>query len=77
LELEVQLNTVGSSDGAVRFWVNGTQTLNQTGVNIRGSFPTAAGVISFGRAANRYNYAVMDEYRYWDDMVISTSYVGP
>ncbi|MGA2631633.1 MAG: polysaccharide lyase, partial [Terriglobia bacterium] len=77
LELEVQLNTPGSSDGAVRFWVNGTQVLNQTGVNIRGSFTTGAGVISFGRQADRTNYNPVNEYRYWNDMVISTSYVGP
>jgi hypothetical protein len=77
LELEVKLNTPGSADGVVNFWVNGNQVLNKTDVNLRGSYTTGAGCISFGRQSNRYNYDPIDEYRYWDDIVISTSYVGP
>ncbi len=72
LEMEVKLNTPGNSDGAINFWVNGTQMLSRTGVNLRGSFTTGTGVLSFGQQTNRYNYDPIDEYRYWDDLVIST-----
>jgi len=77
LEMEVQLNTPGSSDGAIKFWANGSQVWQMTGLNLRGGFTTGAGQASFGRQTNRYNYNPIDEYRYWDDLVVSTSYVGP
>ena len=80
LELEMQLNTPSAGptyDGRYTLWVNGTQVSSGTGKNWRGTCSEAAGYLSFGRQSDRNNYDPIDEYRYWDDIVISTSYVGP
>jgi len=77
LELEILLNTPGSSDGRLTLWVNGTQAYQQTGVNLRGSYTSSAGWVHVGVQTDRGAYLPVDEYRYWDDIVISTSYVGP
>jgi hypothetical protein len=77
LELEVQLNTPGSFDGIGRIWVNGVQVLSRTDLNFRDSCTTPVSGFFLGNQADRGNYAVVDEYRYWDDVVISQSYIGP
>ncbi len=77
LELEVQLNTPNTSDGIVRLWVNGTLAAENTAYAVRGPWSSSATFFSFGRQAQRWNYALIDEYRYWDDIVISSSYIGP
>jgi hypothetical protein len=77
LELEVQLNTPGSFDGIGRIWVNGVQVLSRTDLNFRDSCTTPVTYIGIGNQADRQNYNAVDEYRYWDDVVISQSYIGP
>ncbi|MFB3921521.1 MAG: putative Ig domain-containing protein [Terriglobia bacterium] len=77
IEVEIQLNTPGASDGILRLWVNGTQAYSNTAYNFRGTCTGPISFFSVGRQMNRYNYDVVDEYRYWDDIVISTSYIGP
>jgi hypothetical protein len=77
LEIEVQLNTPGMSDGLVTLWLNGTQVWQKTGLNLRGSYTTGIQYTSPGRQVNRYNYNPISEYRYWDDIVMSTGYIGP
>jgi len=77
IEVEIQLNTPGASDGIFRLWVNGVQAYSNTAYNFRGTCPDPIGFFSVGRQANRFNYDVIDEYRYWDDVVISNSYIGP
>ncbi|MGA2261673.1 MAG: putative Ig domain-containing protein, partial [Acidobacteriota bacterium] len=77
IELGVQLNTPGLSDGVVTLWVDGTQVAQNSGYNIRGNCTTGTQFISIGRQSQRNNYNVIDEYRYWDDIVVSGSYIGP
>jgi hypothetical protein len=77
IENEIQLNTSGNTDGVWRIWVNGTQVYNGTGLNLVGTCGNPISFFSVGRQTNRGNYDVVDEYRYWDDVVISQSYIGP
>jgi hypothetical protein len=77
IELEVQANTPGSSDGILTLWINGTQVWQKTGVNLRGTATTGIQAVRVGEQVNRYNYNPINEYRYWDDIVISTSYIQP
>jgi hypothetical protein len=77
LELEIKANTPGLSDGVLTLWVNGTQVWQTTTANLRGSYTTGIGHIKTGDQADRGNYLPVDEYRYWDDIVISTSHIGP
>ena len=75
LELEIQLNTPGNADGLVNFWVDGVQKLHHPNVNLIGTSTAGVGYVSFGRQSDRFNFIPIDEYRYWDDIVISTA--GP
>ena len=77
IENEVQLNTPGLSDGIVRVWVDGVLAISSTSVNIRGSKTTKTVRIQPGRQVDRQNFLPADEYRYWDDVVVSDSYIGP
>jgi hypothetical protein len=77
LELEVQLNTPGNSDGIGRIWVNGTKVLDRADLNYRDSCTTPVTGFFLGNQADRTNYDVVDEYRYWDDVKISRAYIGP
>lgn len=76
LEVEVVLNTPGVEDGIVRVWINGTRVIEDITVNIRGTCNTGCGYISFGRQADRTAGNVVDENRYWDDIVVASYYIG-
>jgi hypothetical protein len=75
VELGIGMNTPGLSDGWIKFWVNGTQYMNATGLNLRGTCSNTWRRIEVGVQANRSNFDPVDEERYWDDVVISTT--GP
>jgi len=75
LELRVKLDTGGSGNGIIQVWVNGTKVLDVTHA-IRGSFTTGGNWFGFGKQAS-ISSGTVNEYRYWDDIVISTGYVGP
>jgi hypothetical protein len=73
VQMELQLNTPGAADGIIRIWLNGALVYEVTNASIRGTCSTPLSFFSVGRQSNRYNYSVVDEYRYWDDIAISTS----
>lgn len=75
LQFEMQLNTPGQLDGVARVWVNGVQTYANTAMNLRGICSTPISFFSVGEQANRYNYNLLDELRYWDDIAFSTSFI--
>jgi hypothetical protein len=78
LQIEVQTNTpsaTGPYNGIVRVWVNGTQVLNRTDFKVNGACTTPVSVVSFGRQSNRYNYQTIDEFRFWDNIAVGTSYI--
>ena len=84
LELELQANTPGAFDGLFNVWIQKVgvdpipiKMLSGTGVSFRGSQTTGMGLIRIGEQADRQNWQVVDELRYWDDIKISTSYIGP
>lgn len=77
IENEIQLNSSGVADGVWRIWVNGNKVWDGTGLNLIGSCGTSISFFSVGRQTDRARYDVVDEYRYWDDVVISQSYIGP
>jgi hypothetical protein len=81
LEIEVQLNTPvpdpGPYDGIFRAWLNGTNVLDRTDFKVNGNCSTPFRYFSVGRQTNRYNYQAIDEYRYWDDVIIADAYIGP
>jgi hypothetical protein len=87
LEMETRINDSGVNNGIARIWVaqaghTPTLILNQTSLNYKvsdpgcGNFPTSFQV---GMQANRIGVKtnIVDEDRYWDDVVIGDAYIGP
>jgi len=58
-------------------WVDGQTVWERDGLNLRGNYNTPITRVEVGRQADRLNYARVDEYRYWDDISVDTSYIGP
>ena len=77
IENEVWLNTPGLSDGVVRVWVDGSLVISSTTVNIRGSKTTRIARVQPGRQVDRAQFLPVDEYRYWDDVIVADAYIGP
>lgn len=79
IELEIQNDTATAPpwNGVVRLWVNGVKTWENTSIDLNRGTNYAIGTFLFGQQGFRPNYNVLNEYRYWDDIVISSSYVGP
>jgi len=77
VEVYVKPNTPGLSDGELRVYVNGTELtdLQSLNVNLRGTCTTGINRIAVGTQVDRFNYLNVDEYRYWKNIVISTT--GP
>jgi hypothetical protein len=84
VEVEVLANTPGLDDGLLRMWVQAmgvdpspilvVQLLNY---NIRGSYTAGLSRFGVGNQADRQGWAVVDEERYWDDVVVGDAYIGP
>ena len=77
VEMEVQANTPGSCarDGYVNVWVNGTQVLHRTGMNVRGNDTSGSQNFQIGDQLDSGVTNAIEEYRYWDDIAIGDAYV--
>jgi hypothetical protein len=74
-EMEVKVNTSGTTDGLYRLWANDTLIVERTNVDLRGS------------TGDKINEMMLDCYwnggspkaqnRYYDNLVISTQKIGP
>jgi hypothetical protein len=73
IKMEIKTNTNSSSpwNGVCNIWVNGTQVFNVTGFDFNRNTTDPLRDFRVGMQANRTNWNVMDEYRYWDDVVIT------
>lgn len=76
-ELRIKLNALGKSDGLVEFWVDGVPIARKDNINIRGNNNYKINNVlvggwysNSGKNSNQYNY------RYIDDLVISTTPIG-
>lgn len=77
IEMEIKNNTIGLSDGEIRFYIDGVQKLEALNQNIRLSSPLGLNLIFVGQQVNRYNGTFAHELRFWDDIKIADAYVGP
>jgi hypothetical protein len=84
VEVEVQVNTPGQADGLIRMWVQGIgvdpspiKVIEVRNQEVRGAWTTGITRFGVGDQADRLNYIVIDEERYWDDVVVADAYVGP
>lgn len=75
LEVETKLNTPGLADGDFRLWLDGAVMFERRNIVLRASARPLSSV-EFGRQADRVARAVIDEDRYWDNIVISRTRIG-
>ena len=75
VEVELKLNSVGKNDGLVRLWLDGNLELERTALTFRID-NKPFGWIEIGRQIDRNDGLEHYEDRYWDDITISSTYVG-
>jgi hypothetical protein len=77
VEQEALLNTPGVADGTYRLWVDGVLKYQNTAISLRGIGINNTISLQIGTQVNRSSYFVVHEKRYFDDVKISTAYIGP
>ncbi len=73
-EVMVKLNTPGSNDGEQAFWVDGREIFRQTGIRWRDTRNLRLNLLMLDVYIHR---ARQDNTCWFDDVVISTDYIGP
>lgn len=74
--LEVELDATPPPGSQVfRLWINGNLSYEATNLTLTKTTDTL-GTVEFGRQIDFVNNST-SEYRYWDDIALSTSYIGP
>ncbi|MHC4740115.1 MAG: hypothetical protein ACYS9Y_14495, partial [Planctomycetota bacterium] len=76
IEVRLELNTVGQSDGEVQYWVDGVEDLYVTGLDLQAENNNGKGLnmIMWGCYWNDGSPA--DQSRFYDNIVISTAPIG-
>lgn len=77
IETECKLNTPsvsGPYDGIFRVWLNGVKVFDDPAFKVNGNCSGGFNYFSFGRQVDDSD--AVDEYRYWDDIIISASQIG-
>jgi hypothetical protein len=79
IEMEIQNNTAPASpwNGEVRIWVNGTKVFEALGASLNRQYDYPLKLFIIGQQADRINWDPVDEYRFWDDIVLADAYIGP
>jgi len=84
LEIEFLQNSgVDTPDGEVRVWMTPeggatTKVIEQTGINWSGNCSDGVGQMSLGYQVNASAITeIVDEDRFWDDVVVGDAYIGP
>lgn len=77
VEMEVAVNTPGASDGVVNVWIDGILRISSTTAHIRGTDTGGLQNMRFGVQTDNTGTNTVEEYRYWDDIVIAKEYIGP
>ena len=76
-ELHVKLNTPGKSDGVVECWVDGILKAKKYDINIQGNYNHKINsVLVGGWYSNSGSNSNQWNYRYIDDIIVSTEYIG-
>lgn len=75
IEVELRLNTPSANDGELRFWLDGVKEYERVGFAARID-NNPVGRVRIGAQINRHDLLERREDRYWDDIVISSTYNG-
>jgi hypothetical protein len=79
LETRVKYNTnaVAPFNGEVQIWINGTSVYNQGTWSLNRNTTYHLRLFRYGEQVDRLNYLPVDEYRFWDDIILNNAYIGP
>jgi PKD repeat protein len=76
VESRMKLNTPGLQDGYIALWVDGRLDAEHSGLDFRQSW-TGKGINALFLEAYWNDGSPVDQYRWYDDFVISTQPIGP
>jgi len=76
VEAKARLNTPGRSDGYNCLWIDGIKQCERTNLDFRSRY-TDKGINCIFLEAYWNNGSPVDQYRWYDDFVVSTKYIGP
>ncbi|MGH9893415.1 MAG: heparin lyase I family protein [bacterium] len=75
IQIEVKANTPAIHDGRVALWLNGVKVFEESGLDVRRDSDLGVDRIEIGCQADRLDYVPVEEYRYWDDVRVSDSFI--
>lgn len=76
VEAEARLNTPGKSDGYNCLWIDGIKQCERKNLDFRSSY-TKYGINAVFLESYWNQGSPLDQYRWYDDFVVSTRYTGP
>jgi len=76
VEARLKLNTPGLADGYAALWIDGRLEAERTGMDFRGSWDER-GINAIFLEAYWNQGSPVDQYRWYDDFVVSTEPIGP
>jgi hypothetical protein len=76
VEAQAKLNTPGKSDGYNCLWIDGIKQCERKNLDFRSSY-TKYGINAILIESYWNKGAPADQYRWYDDLVVSTEYIGP
>ena len=76
VESRLKLNTPGRKDGYAALWVDGVLDCERKDLDLRGTY-SAHGINAVFLEAYWNNGSPVDQYRWYDDFVVSTKPIGP
>lgn len=76
IESRLKLNTPGQKDGYAALWVDGVLDAERKNLDLRGTY-TGHSINAIFLEAYWNNGSPVDQYRWYDDFVVSTEPIGP
>lgn len=76
VEARLKLNTPGQRDGVAQLWIDGVLDAERTGMDFRGTY-TEHTINAVMLEAYWNDGSPVDQYRWYDDFVVSTKPIGP
>ncbi len=76
VETQVKLNTPGKADGLNRLWIDGRLECERRNLDFRGTYGKH-GINAFFLESYWNKGSPVDQYRYYDNLVVSTKPIGP
>jgi hypothetical protein len=75
IQIEVRANTPGVNDGRIALWLDGRKVFENDAMNLRLDSSLAISRVEIGNQADRFDYLPVEEYRYWDELRVSDSFI--